>query len=152
MALYNPPAIIGDPETPIDLVPVDWVVAELAAVSYGDNKTPQPDVMASSGEQAGTLGDLMSAAEDRIASFRHELGYAYNWPTPIISRRRYEFLRRAASTWEIPAELMSQMRFMQRLQKPPSRISPLYGRKSGSATGECNPTSPHHRVLHQCRD
>ena len=116
MALYNPPAIIGDPETPIDLVPIDWVAEELAAVSFGANKTPQPDVMASAGEQAGTLGDLMGTAEDRIASFRHEFGYGYDWPTPIISRRRYEFLRRTATTWEIPAHLASQMRLMQRLQ------------------------------------
>ena len=70
MALYNPPAIIGDPETPIDLVPIDWVAENWPQSASGPTRRPQPDVMASAGEQAGTLGDLMGTAEDRIASFR----------------------------------------------------------------------------------
>ncbi len=140
MALYNPPVIIGDPKTRIDLVPVDWVAAELALVSIGVSKAPLPDVMASAGEQAGTLGDLMGAAEDRIASFRNGLGYEYNWPTPIISRRRNDFLSRAASTWHIPADLASQMRFMQRLQNRQTEYS-RYMEGSRAAT-PANVTQP----------
>jgi len=108
------PSLVGDPTTTIDLVPIDWVVNELLALTL--DLPGAPDVVASAGEAAGSLERLLGVAELRLAEFRRALGHDYSAPTPIITRRRYEFLPRTSATWDIPEELRRRVRLVQRLQ------------------------------------
>ena len=110
MALYNPPFFVGAPDNRMDLVPIDWVVDELTCMTSKKIAGQTiGDVVISAGEHGLKLSDLATKVDTLIGGFRRSLGLEANDATPIISRRRYDFLKRSVKNWETDTSDISKM-------------------------------------------
>lgn len=121
LAVHNPPAIVGDPKTRLDLITIDWVVAELAELARraeGGWSAGPRDVVASLGpDRSPTVAEMLAASEPVVAAFHADLGLEYAYPTAIISQRRLDFLRRSLDVWDTPEQLTDDARRWGRLLK-----------------------------------
>lgn len=117
IAVHNPPAVIGNATKKLDVVPIDWVAAELTGL-IRDKVAGRSvaDVVASAGDGALTSGEALAILEDEIAGFRAGLGVGFVRPAAMVSTRQYKFLQRAVHTWRPSDEITRNMRRWERLQ------------------------------------
>ncbi|MFJ2815282.1 SDR family oxidoreductase [Streptomyces sp. NPDC087294] len=113
---HEPPLLPGGRDRRIDIVPVDWVAAELAAllrrVADGDAVT---DVVASSGPAAPRLADLLAGS---VAALNRARAAADRAPVPeltLVPFRRWDFLRRSLDAWQVRGVAMPPRAFLDRL-------------------------------------
>jgi nucleoside-diphosphate-sugar epimerase len=113
---YEPPFLPGDRHGPIDIVPVDWVADELAAMTANLlSGAPAHDVVASAGADAPRLSELVTAVVTalngaRRADHRPELP-----EVPLVPFRRWDFLRRSVDAWKVTEIRMPNKHFLDRL-------------------------------------
>jgi nucleoside-diphosphate-sugar epimerase len=116
MALMRPPFLVGDATCLIDLVPVDWVGAELAAhTCRALAQASTAPVTAAAGPRRISTGSMISCIEQRINRFRARHGLDDVPPLVFLPYRRWAFLRRSLERWQ-PAELpVRDFRYFERL-------------------------------------
>ncbi|MGW0831072.1 SDR family oxidoreductase [Streptomyces prunicolor] len=115
---HEPPLLPGGRDRRIDIVPVDWVASELAALlsrlAHGDGG-PVPDVVASSGTAAPRLEELVAGA---VAALNQARVHAERPPVrelTLVPFRRWEFLRRSLDAWQVRGIPMPPKAFLDRL-------------------------------------
>lgn len=116
LATFNPPFLVGNKDGLLDIVPVDWVVAELHAMvlrcAAGD--TPR-ECVASAGSQRVRYETAVRLIEERIAHARRRHGLPALAPVPILRDRQWGFLKRALAAWQPPGISRSDFRYFERL-------------------------------------
>lgn len=116
MALMRPPFLVGKASCLIDLVPVDWVAAELAALTCRALAQPVTElVTAAAGSRRITAEAMVECIEQQINGFRRAHGLGETQRLIFLPHRRWDFLRRSLERWQ-PAELpMRDFRYFERL-------------------------------------
>lgn len=96
------PCIVGDPDYAVDLIPVDWVADEaLALLSRVDHEPGPIMVTLSAGDERVLLKDLVKLIRERIDHQFGQWGLPAPPPLSIIKRRQFDFLLRAAPSWNL---------------------------------------------------
>ncbi|MET9546448.1 MULTISPECIES: SDR family oxidoreductase [unclassified Streptomyces] len=113
---YEPPFLPGDRDGLIDIVPVDWVASELCAMTEALLAGgPARDVVASAGEAAPRLSDLVSAVVTVLNRARREEGRPELADVPLVPYRRWDFLRRSVDAWKVTEIRLPNRQFLDRL-------------------------------------
>ncbi|MBT0773326.1 SDR family oxidoreductase [Kineosporia sp. J2-2] len=113
---YEPPFLPGDRDARIDIVPVDWVAANLCTMTTRLLAgMPAYDVVASAGDQAPTLGELVTATVTVLNRARREQGRPELADVPLVPYRRWDFLRRSVTAWQVTQIRMPHQQFLERL-------------------------------------
>jgi nucleoside-diphosphate-sugar epimerase len=100
IALAEVPCIAGDPRSPIDLVPVDWVTDQmLAAIGRLASGERRVEVVAAAGDSARSLGEVVSTIQKRTRAFRLREGCPEQPIVSVVSARQFAFLMRASKQW-----------------------------------------------------
>jgi nucleoside-diphosphate-sugar epimerase len=116
LALMPPPFLVGNSSCLIDLVPIDWVATELAALTRCTLAKPVTDpVTASAGKRRMSIGQMLDCIVGRINRFRNHHGFAEMSRPDFIPYRRWRFLQRSLQRWQ-PANLPArEFRYLERL-------------------------------------
>jgi hypothetical protein len=86
----------------MDLVPVDWIVDDVMRLTEELNLARQPLVLTTaSGSQSLTLREVMAVITDRLNAFLAERGIALPPAVTVITPRQFDFLVKAASSWNL---------------------------------------------------
>ncbi|MEU6357209.1 SDR family oxidoreductase [Streptomyces sp. NPDC047072] len=113
---HEPPLLPGGRDRRIDIVPVDWVATELAAllerVLY---EGPVGDVVAAAGPAAPRLGELVTGAVAALDRARAAVGRAPVREVTLVPFRRWEFLRRSLDAWQVRGIPMPDKALLDRL-------------------------------------
>lgn len=98
----EPPFLVGGRSTRIDVVPVDWVTAELVALVHRVAAgRPVDDVVASMGVAAPTFPELLGLVIGALNPLRAGQGRPALGELPVLSFRQWGFLRRSIDAWEV---------------------------------------------------
>jgi thioester reductase-like protein len=116
LALMPPPFLVGSPSCLIDLVPIDWVATELAALTRRALVQSVTDpVTASAGKRRISTGQMLDCIVGRINRFRARHGFGEMSRPDFIPYRRWCFLQRSLQRWQ-PANLPArEFRYLERL-------------------------------------
>jgi len=116
LAAFNPPFLVGNKDGLLDIVPVDWVVAELHAMvlQCAADDTPR-ECVASAGPHRVRYETAVRLIEERIAHARRRHGLPELAPVPILRDRQWGFLKRALAAWQPPGISRSDFRYFERL-------------------------------------
>lgn len=116
LAAFNPPFLVGNKDGLLDIVPVDWVVAELHAMVLrcAVDHTPR-ECVASAGAHRVRYETAVRIIEERIALARRRHGLPELAPVPILRDRQWGFLQRALAAWQPPGISRSDFRYFERL-------------------------------------
>lgn len=98
------PFVIGRDACMIDLVPIDWVTDQLLETIHRTLRGETLDVVASAGAGAVRLDSMFRLIEVEINRFRMGSGFTARPELPILSYRRWDFLKRSIEVWK-PEEL-----------------------------------------------
>lgn len=110
------PFVVAAEDARVDLVPLDWVAEELASlVAAVAEGAPGADVVASAGVRALPLRDLVALATAALNRLRLAAGEAPLEEVPVLSFRRWAFLRRSFDAWSVRAVDASQLKRFERL-------------------------------------
>lgn len=113
---HEPPLLPGGRDRRIDIVPVDWVATELAAllerVASGG---PVADVVAASGAAAPRLQELVTGAVAALDRARAAAGRGPVRELTLVPFRRWEFLRRSLDAWQVRGIPMPDKALLDRL-------------------------------------
>jgi nucleoside-diphosphate-sugar epimerase len=113
---HQPPFLPGDRDRRIDIVPVDWVAAELSGMAGRMlGRDPVPDVVAAAGTGAPKLCELVVAVIGELNRNRRAQGRAELADIPLVPFRRWDFLRRSVDAWKITEIRMPNQQFLRRL-------------------------------------
>ncbi|WP_217214103.1 SDR family oxidoreductase [Streptomyces sp. AC550_RSS872] len=113
---HEPPLLPGGRDRRIDIVPVDWVASELAAVAHRTaGGGPVADVVASSGTAAPRLEELVAGAVAALNRARAQAERAPVRELTLVPFRRWEFLRRSLDAWQVHGIPMPPRAFLDRL-------------------------------------
>ncbi|WP_445288196.1 SDR family oxidoreductase [Variovorax atrisoli] len=116
LAAFHPPFLVGNKDGLLDIVPVDWVVAELHAMVLRCAADGEPrECVASAGEQRVRYEAVVRLIEERIALARRRHGLPEFAPVPILRDRQWGFLKRALAAWQPPGISRSDFRYFERL-------------------------------------
>ncbi|NVM93033.1 nucleoside-diphosphate-sugar epimerase [Variovorax sp. SG517] len=116
LAAFNPPFLVGNKDGLLDIVPVDWVVAELHAMVLRCAASDTPgECVASAGPHRVRYETAVRLIEERIALARRRHGLAELAPVPILRDRQWGFLKRALAAWQPPGISRSDFRYFERL-------------------------------------
>lgn len=110
------PFLVGSRTALIDIVPVDWVAAELAALTraaLAGERTA--DVVAAAGSAGLTLPQLIAAAVDSLNDECEAAGLTPIAEPPVLSFRQWGFIRRSLEAWEVRGVDRDQLRRFERL-------------------------------------
>ena len=103
---YALPVIPGDRDMPIDIVPVDWVADELAAlVMRRINRDVREDVVAVAGESNLKVGELTRLVRGELNRHRNWRGVEALPEIAVLPFRQWRFLRRALEAWKVDVEV-----------------------------------------------
>lgn len=99
---YEVPVVPGAREHQLDIVPVDWVADELLRllVEVRDGG-PARDVVASAGDAAPVMPDLVTAVVAALNRRRAREGRRQIGEIAILGFRQWEFLRRSIDVWQV---------------------------------------------------
>jgi nucleoside-diphosphate-sugar epimerase len=116
LATFNPPFLVGNKDGLLDIVPVDWVVAELHAMVLrcAADDTPH-ECVASAGPHRVRYETAVRLIEERVALARRRHGLPELAPVPILRDRQWGFLKRALAAWQPPGISRSDFRYFERL-------------------------------------
>jgi nucleoside-diphosphate-sugar epimerase len=110
------PFFVAEPDARVDIVPVDWVCDELrqliSRLATGERGN---DVVAAAGEHAMPVCDLISLAIDSLNRCRAAKGEKLLGPVPVLSFRRWGFLRRSFDAWSVHGVNRAQLIRFERL-------------------------------------
>jgi nucleoside-diphosphate-sugar epimerase len=96
------PCIVGDPDYGVDLIPVDWVADEALALLRRLDREPSPVVATlSAGDQRVRLKGLVRMIRERVEIHFAQWDVPAPPPISIIKRRQFDFLMRAAPSWDL---------------------------------------------------
>lgn len=113
---YAPPFLPGDRDGLIDIVPVDWVADELCALTEElASGGPAREVVASAGEAAPRLADLVTAVVVALNRVRRADGRPELADVPLVPYRRWDFLRRSVDAWNVTDIRLPNRQFLDRL-------------------------------------
>ncbi len=116
LAAFNPPFLVGNKDGLLDIVPVDWVVAELHGMVLRCAADNAPtECVASAGPQRVRYETAVRLIEERIAHARRLNGLPELAPVPILRDRQWGFLKRALAAWQPPGISRSDFRYFERL-------------------------------------
>lgn len=116
LAAFNPPFLVGNKDGLLDIVPVDWVVAELHAMVLRCAADDTPcECVASAGAHRVRYETAVRLIEERIALARRRHGLPELAPVPILRDRQWGFLKRALAAWQPPGISRSDFRYFERL-------------------------------------
>jgi nucleoside-diphosphate-sugar epimerase len=116
IALTTPPFLVGRAAGLLDVVPVDWVVDELLALTKEQLRGDAPrDLVAAAGEQRIRFDEVMRIIENRLNSFRQTIGFHPIEHIPILRNRQWDFLRRSLIMWKPPELSVKEFRYFERL-------------------------------------
>lgn len=116
LAAFNPPFLVGNKDGLLDIVPVDWVVAQLQATVLRCARQGAPtETVASAGAHRVRYEAAVRVIEARIALAREAAGLAPLPPVPILRDRQWGFLQRALAAWQPPGISRSDFRYFERL-------------------------------------
>ena len=101
------PFVIGRKDCMVDLVPIDWVTDQLIETTYRTMRGETLDVVASAGAGAVRLDRMFRLIETEINRSRIENGFAERAELPILTYRRWDFLKRSIEVWK-PEELSTR--------------------------------------------
>lgn len=102
IALGEVPCIVGDRNFQVDLVPVDWVVEDLANVCEELDSVAGPLYVSSvAGSQSLQLHEVLEVITARLKAFHAERHLAPPPEISIVKRRQFEFLMNAARGWDL---------------------------------------------------
>ncbi|AYP23487.1 MULTISPECIES: SDR family oxidoreductase [Pantoea] len=99
---FTPPFMVGDAQVALDLVPVDWVIQQLLVLFNEQlaGEAPREVIAAAGAENKITFLQLLRLAESRLNAYYRTHNISQIEETPIISLRRWNFLRRSLTTWK----------------------------------------------------
>jgi nucleoside-diphosphate-sugar epimerase len=110
------PFLVGSRTARIDLVPVDWVAAELLAlVRAALAGRRSEDVVAAAGSASLTLPRLVAVAVGALDAERKAEGLSPLAETPVLSFRQWGFIRRSLDAWEVAGVDRGQLERFERL-------------------------------------
>ncbi|KPI03536.1 Male sterility domain-containing protein [Actinobacteria bacterium OK074] len=113
---YEPPFLPGDRDGLIDIVPVDWVADELCTLTEElASGGAARDVVASAGEAAPPLADLVAAVVTALNRARRAEGRPELPGVPLVPYRRWDFLRRSVDAWKVTEIRLPNRQFLDRL-------------------------------------
>lgn len=116
IAAFNPPFLVGNKDGLFDIVPRDWVVAELLHMVLAcEQASEPPEVVASAGAQRIRYEDVVRLMEQRLAAARAHHGLPAAAPVPILRERQWGFLKRSLAAWQPPGISTSDFRYFERL-------------------------------------
>lgn len=98
------PFVIGRKDCLVDLVPIDWVTEQLLHTTRRAIEGETLDVVASCGNGAVRLDKMFRLIEAEINRFRLDNGFEVQPELPILTYRRWDFLKRSIEAWK-PEEL-----------------------------------------------
>jgi nucleoside-diphosphate-sugar epimerase len=102
IAFGDLPCIVGDPEYAVDLIPVDWVANEVSALLERLEDAPDPIfVTLAAGDDSISLRDLVGLIRLRVERKFADWGAPVPPAVGVIRRRQFDFLLRAAPTWDL---------------------------------------------------
>jgi nucleoside-diphosphate-sugar epimerase len=104
------PFLIGRDDCLIDLVPIDWVADQLFETVRRAMLGETLDVVASSGGGAVRLDRMFRLIETEINRFRVSHGFTARAELPILSYRRWDFLKRSIEAWKPPGLSTRELR------------------------------------------
>ena len=118
LAMVRPPFLVGRRDCLIDLVPVDWVSEQLAALTrramIADVHEP---VVAAAGASRVPAMRMIDIIEDRIAYHLDALGVEpRSHSVDILPHRRWAFLRRSVDRWQPPGLALRDFRLFDKIQ------------------------------------
>jgi nucleoside-diphosphate-sugar epimerase len=109
---YAVPFWVCDDGAGIDMVPLDWTTAQLKALVLRMRSGSEvDDVVASAGAGCVSAGELVEIIYESLNSYRMGLGLETVERPPVISARRYDFLRRSMKVWGTGAERSAALRY-----------------------------------------
>ncbi|WP_405884031.1 SDR family oxidoreductase [Streptomyces sp. NBC_01136] len=113
---HSPVLLPGERDRRIDIVPVDWVAAELAGMVHRTLRggTPQ-DVVAAAGPAAPRLGELVTEAVGALNRLRARAGGRPLEPIALVPFRRWDFLRRSFDAWQVKGVALPDRALLDRL-------------------------------------
>jgi nucleoside-diphosphate-sugar epimerase len=116
LTLMSPPFLVGHESCLIDIVPVDWVAAELAALTRQTLvRAVTHQVTASAGRRRISTGQMLECIVGRINRLRRHHGFEDVAKPHFIPHRRWLFLQRSLKQWQ-PEDLPSRdFRYFERL-------------------------------------
>ncbi|RQP21744.1 SDR family oxidoreductase [Piscinibacter terrae] len=116
MAAFNPPFLVGNKDGLLDIVPVDWVVHELAGLVEWLSSGGEPtEVVASAGNTRIRYEAAVRLIERQLSLARGEQGQPSAPPVPILRDRQWGFLKRSLAAWQPPGISASDFRYFERL-------------------------------------
>jgi nucleoside-diphosphate-sugar epimerase len=99
---YEVPVVPGGREHRLDIVPVDWVADELLRLLIDvRDGLPARDVVASAGDAAPMMPELVTAVVAALNRRRMREGRRLIGEIAILGFRQWEFLRRSIDVWQV---------------------------------------------------
>ncbi|WAC71669.1 SDR family oxidoreductase [Roseateles sp. SL47] len=116
LALFHPPFLVGHRDGLLDIVPVDWVVRELAALVEDLHAGRAPDeVVAAAGATRIRYEAVVRLIEARLSHHRAQHGLPPVPEVPILRDRQWSFLKRSLAAWQPPGLSSGDFRYFERL-------------------------------------
>lgn len=102
VAFGEVPCVIGDRDYQVDLVPVDWVVEDLLSLCRELETASKPVfVTTAAGSQSLRLHEVIEVITIRLQAFHTERNLAAPSEVSVITRRQFDFLMNAATSWNL---------------------------------------------------
>lgn len=102
MAFGEVPCLIGQRDYRVDLVPVDWIADDLEWLAGQIDQASEPVVTTTAaGSQSLRLDELLAVVANRIDIFCTRHGRPPPKEVSIITRRQFDFLMRASTSWDM---------------------------------------------------
>lgn len=144
------PFLVGSRTARIDIVPVDWVAAELLALVQAAWAGEQmDDVVASAGQASLALPDLVALAVRALNSERALERHKPVAQTPVLSFRQWRFIKQSLEAWDVTGIDQTQLARFERIlgiYEPYLRNSISRAPRNVRATAPC-PSSYLARVV-----
>jgi len=116
IATFSPPFLVGNKHGLLDIVPLDWVVTELAHhIAHCSSSDTRRDVVAAAGAQRLSYETVVRLIEQRVVLACMERDLPPPQPVPILRERQWHFLKRSLATWQPPGIAPGDFRYFERL-------------------------------------
>lgn len=116
IAAFEPPFLVGRKDGLLDIVPLDWVVDQLAGqIARIEHTGCMDEVVASAGQQRIPYESAVRLIEERVTLARAARDLPPLQPVPILRNRQWDFLKRSLAAWQPPGISAADFRYFERL-------------------------------------